>query len=110
MADRLREKIRETAQRPTNVTINEIERVVERLKDRYSVRIRRATHGVLIGVGNQRFMVNTHSPGSKQVKSYSVRQFIDAMVELGEYEGQDEEPQALHVTALYLDPQKGRGR
>jgi hypothetical protein len=37
-------------------------------------------------VGDQRFMVNTHNPGSKQVKSYSVDDFIDAMIELGWYE------------------------
>ena len=31
-------------------------------------------------------MVNSHSPGSKQIKAYSVDDFVDAMIELGWYE------------------------
>jgi hypothetical protein len=66
----VQEKIGEIAQRPKNVTLNEIEWDVERLSERYPVRIRRATHGLLIGIDIRRFMVNVHHPGSKQVKPY----------------------------------------
>jgi len=76
----VREKIREIAQRPRNVTLNEIEWVIDRLAERYPVRIRRA------GVGDRRFILNVHNPGSKQVKPYSVHDFIDVMIDLGEYE------------------------
>jgi hypothetical protein len=41
---------------------------------------------MLFRVDNQKFMVNAHNPGSKQVKGYSVDDFIDAMIELGWYE------------------------
>jgi hypothetical protein len=69
-----------------NVTLDEIQWVVNQLQEHYATAVRKARHGVLFRVGDQRFMVNTHNPGSKQVKSYSVDDFIDAMIELGWYE------------------------
>jgi len=65
----------------------DIKWVVDRLAEHgYRTSERRATHGSLFGVGRTRFMVNCHNPGSKQVKRYSVDDFVSAMVELGLYE------------------------
>jgi hypothetical protein len=87
--ERLRARIKEIAQRRNNVTIDEIEWVMGQFEGTYQVRRREARHGVLFGVGDTRFMVNCHNPGSKQVKSYSVDEFIDAMVELGWHDEDD---------------------
>jgi hypothetical protein len=84
--ERISEEIRDIAQRSKNVTLSDIERVVRKLEGQFPVVIRQARHGVLFRVGDQRFMVNPHNPGSKQVKEYSVHAFIDAMIELGLYE------------------------
>jgi hypothetical protein len=83
------EKIAEIAQRRKNTTATEIDWVVERLKEHgFNVRTPRKTrHGVLYGVGSQRFQICTHNPGSKQVKACYVDDFLDAMAELGLYEG-----------------------
>jgi len=89
LEERVKQTIREIAKRRNNVTLSEIEWVVGKLSGTYSVRRREARHGVLFGVGSQRFMVNYHNPGNKQVKSYSVDEFIDAMTELGLYEEEE---------------------
>ena len=80
--------IAEIAQRRNNVTSPEIDWVITQLKAHgFNVREPRKTrHGYLYGVGSQRFMVNCHNPGNKQVKTYSVDSFISAMIELGLYE------------------------
>ena len=53
----------------------------------FKVKKRDAKHGRLISIRSSfasvRFMVNHHNPGSKQVKTYSVKEFVDAMIELG---------------------------
>lgn len=88
MADpeKVKAKIRDIAGRRNNVTLDEIEWVVNQLGEFYPVGAREARHGKLFRVANQRFMVNSHNPGSKQVKPYSVDDFVDAMTELGWYE------------------------
>lgn len=68
------------------MTLDEIEWVVNQLEQFHSVASRPARHGTLFRVEDQKFMVNSHSPGSKQVKAYSVDDFVDAMIELGWYE------------------------
>jgi hypothetical protein len=84
---RIRAKISELAQRENNVTLSEIEWVADQLgQNGYEVKYRAARHGKLFRVGSQRFMVNYHNPGNTQVKAYSVRDFINAMIELGLYE------------------------
>ncbi len=50
---------------------------------------RQARHGFLYRVDNQRFMINSHNPGSKNVKQYSVDAFLDAMIELGLYDEEE---------------------
>jgi hypothetical protein len=86
LEERIRTTIRDIAQRRNNVTLDEIEWVVEKLSATYKIRRRKASHGFLFGVGSERFMVNQHNRGNKQVKRYSVDDFIDAMTELGLYE------------------------
>jgi hypothetical protein len=89
MADigNIKARISEIAQRGKNVAFSEIEWVVNQLgQHNYEVASRQARHGKLFRVGSQRFMINYHNPGSKQVKGYSVQDFIHAMTELGLYE------------------------
>jgi hypothetical protein len=82
--DRIKERIRDIADRKESVTLSEIKWVVDRLGEHhYRVTDRKATHGILFGVGSTRFMVNCHNKGSKQVKAYSVQDFATAMMELG---------------------------
>jgi hypothetical protein len=78
--------IRDIANRPKNVTFEEIEWVVNQLRQFYDVGARTAKHGTLFRVENHRFMVSGHNPGNKQVKKYCVEGFIAAMIELGIYE------------------------
>jgi hypothetical protein len=87
--ERLRACIQDIAQRRNNVTLSEIEWVMEKLSTTYNVRRREARHGVLFGIEDKRFMVNSHNPGSKQVKSYCVDEFVDVMTELGLYEEEE---------------------
>jgi len=88
MADeeQVRKPIAKIAERPNNTEMDEIERVINQLQQWYSTARRPTRHGVLFRVENRRFMVNCHNPGSKQVKVYSVEDFIDAMIDLGWYE------------------------
>lgn len=85
-AERIKRKISEIANRRRNVTAEEIEWVVNQLREYYQVSVRQATHGTLFTVGSRRFMICTHNPGSKQVKRDYVDSFIDEMIELGWYE------------------------
>ena len=85
--DKIKKRIAEIASSPKNVTLAEIEWVVDRLGEHgHRVTKRDATHGKLFSVGSQRFMVNHHNPGNTQAKPYSVKDFLNAMIELGLYE------------------------
>jgi hypothetical protein len=85
--EKIKERIGELAGRRSNVTLSEIEWVVKQLAGHgYRTSSRDAKHGKLFGVGTQRFMVNYHNPGNTQVKSYSLDNFLDAMIELGLYD------------------------
>ena len=86
LEERLRKSIQDIAQRRNNVTLDEIESVMQKLGAIYKTRRRDARHGVLFGIEDHRFMVSGHNPGSKQVKSYCVDAFIDVMGHLGLYE------------------------
>ena len=84
---KIRERIQDLVERKENVTLSEIQWVVDRLSEHgYRTTDRRATHGKLFGVGSTRFMVNCHDRGNKQVKSYSVQDFANAMIHLKLYE------------------------
>lgn len=89
--DRVKAAIEDIAQRRNNVTLNQIEWVIQQLASAHKTRRREARHGVLFGVDHHRFMVNCHNPGSKQVKGYSVDSFLDVMAELGLYEEKTKE-------------------
>ena len=82
-AAKIRERIAQIAQRRRNATFDEIHWVVKQIGGEV---VRKTRHGYLFRVGSRRFMVNAHNPGSKQVKGYSVNDFLDAMRDLGWYE------------------------
>jgi hypothetical protein len=83
--EKVRQTIANIAGRRRNVTVPEIEWVMEQLRTLgFNLRDARKTrHGVLYGVESVRFQVCTHHPGSRQVKPCYVDDFVDAMTELG---------------------------
>ena len=84
--DKIKETIRGIAGRRKNTTFDEIGWIMNQLKQFYDVDSRKTRHGVLFRVGNRRFAVCTHNPGSGQVKPAYVDEFIDAMTDLGLYD------------------------
>jgi hypothetical protein len=85
--DKVKEAIRGLAHRTANVEIEELIGIVESLGPLgYSVRVRKANHGALLAIDDQRVNVCFHNRGSKQLKPVYVRQFLRAMIELGLYE------------------------
>jgi hypothetical protein len=88
MADleKIKERIRDIDQRRQNVVPSEITWVVNNLANcGYDVKAKDARHGTLFQVNEQTFMVNHHT-GNKQVRAYSVKDFISAMIELDLYD------------------------
>jgi len=83
---KIKETISEIAVRRKNTSFNEIGWVIDQLKQFYDVDSRKTRHGVLFRVGDRRFSVCTHNPGSGQVKAVYVDEFIDAMTDLGLYD------------------------
>jgi len=84
---KIKDRIQQLVERKQNVTLSEIQWVVDRLGEHgYRTTERKATHGKLFGVGSTRFLVNCHNRGNKQVKPYSVQDFATAMIQLGLYE------------------------
>jgi hypothetical protein len=84
--DKIKEIISGIAVRRKNTSFNEIGWVMDQLKQFYDVDSRKTRHGVLFRVGDRRFSVCTHNPGSGQVKAVYVDEFIDAMTDLGLYD------------------------
>lgn len=85
--EKVKERIREIARSRKNVTLEEIEWVVNQFEGIYDVHARDTSgHGCVFRVGDQQFSVCKHHRGSKQVKACYVDAFIDAMTELGWYE------------------------
>jgi len=84
----IKERIRELAGRRRNVRHSEIEWVVNQLRlNGYDTGSRTNGHQTLFRVGTRRFGVATHNPGSKQVKACYVDEFVDAMTDIGLYDG-----------------------
>lgn len=89
---RLRERICELAGRRKNVTLAEIEWVMNQLdRSGYDVSSRKTLHAHLYVVGDgvagkARFAVCPHNRGAKQLKSCYVDEFLNAMAKLGLYE------------------------
>jgi len=89
MADiqQIRDRIRELAQSPKNVSLSDLEAIVNQLgQNGYRTRIRKSTHGQLLSINTQRINVCFHNRGSGQLKACYVKQFIRAMIELGLYD------------------------
>lgn len=86
--DKIKDSIREIAGRPKNVTFSEIRQVMEQLKEHgFTVRSRQAgDHATLFHINDQVFSICTHNPGSKQLKPHYVKEFVNAMIELGLYD------------------------
>lgn len=76
------------AARPKAVTFSEIKRVVDQLKTNgYSARYYEAKETWVFYVGGEKFTVCDHHRGSQHVKSFYVKKFLGAMINLGLYEG-----------------------
>jgi hypothetical protein len=90
MADlkQIEKRIRELAGRRRNVKLGEIEWVVKHLGlNGYDTGSRTNALQTIFWVGTLKFGVCSHNPGSKQVKACYVDEFIDAMIEIGLYDG-----------------------
>jgi hypothetical protein len=86
---KIREKIEEIAGRRRNVTLRDIEWVVNRLSEFHEASVRDSDSGnvKLFRVGGTKpFPICTHNPGSKQIKPVYVDVFLDRMAELGWYD------------------------
>ncbi len=89
MADikQIRERIKELAQRRKNVELSEIQWVVNQLESNgYVVSERSNEHNTIFKVSGRRFGICHHNPGSKQIKSCYVKEFLNAMEDVGLYE------------------------
>jgi hypothetical protein len=85
---KIRDRIREMAGRPNGVELAEIEWVVKQLEVLgHRTSSRRNSHQVLFNVDGRRFGVCSHNPRSNQIKACYVKEFLDAMEDLGLYEG-----------------------
>ncbi len=91
MADieRVRQDIKDIANRPKAVRFEEIERIVNQLEALgHSVKSRttKGGHSWIFRVDDQLFSISTHNPGSSQIKVAYVKAFLEAMINLGLYE------------------------
>jgi hypothetical protein len=85
-AEKIKKVISEIAGRKQNVTLAEIERVMNQLKDHCSVTLKQNVHQRLYSIDGVRFSICPHHPGGKQVKAVYVKEFLRAMSETGWYE------------------------
>lgn len=82
--ERIKEAIRDVADRPRSVALDELKRIVDQLQMAgYSARYRRGTKHWVFYVGGEIITVSDHNPGSSQLKPVYVRKFLGAMIELG---------------------------
>ena len=85
--NKIKNRIRDIADRRHNVRLAEIEWVVRQLGlNGYNTNARDNGHSTLFRVNNRRFGVCSHNPGGAQVKACYVDEFIAAMIDLGLYE------------------------
>jgi hypothetical protein len=83
---KIRSAIREIAGRKKNVTLAEIERLMNQLKEHAVVTSVENDHQRIYSIDGVRFGICTHHPGSKQIKSAYVKEFLRVMSETGWYE------------------------
>ena len=80
-------RIGELAQRQNNVELSDIQWIVNQLGENgYAVSERKNDHNTMFSVKGRRFGVCHHNRGSKQIKARYVREFLDAMSDLGLYD------------------------
>ncbi len=85
--EQIKARIREIAGRRKNVTLAEIEWVVNQLgRNGYEVSSRNNGHQTLFRVSNHRFGICSHNPGGRQVKSCYVDRFLTVMIDLELYD------------------------
>jgi hypothetical protein len=84
--EKIKDRIREIAGRPNNVTTSDIEWVMNRLEDFAPVQVTGNVHQRLYVFEGLRFSVCPHIKGSKQLKRVYVKNFLQVMIETGWYE------------------------
>jgi hypothetical protein len=84
--EKIRARIREIGDSPKNVTLADIEWVMERLKQYGDVDESNNEHQKLFHFGGESFGICTHRKGSKQLKPAYVKNFLNAMIKTGWYE------------------------
>lgn len=84
--EKIRLYIREIAGRRQNVTLTEIEWVVNQLKGHCTVSVVANDHQRVYSIDGIRFGVCTHRSGGKQIKAVYVKEFLRVMTETGWYE------------------------
>ena len=84
---KIRERICELAKRKKNVRLGDIEWVVNNLAlNGYKTRKARNEHQVIFTVEGTKLGVCTHHTGRSQVKPVYVKEFLNAMIDLGLYD------------------------
>lgn len=87
-AEHIKHDIADIAGRPKAVTFAEIERIVKQLKGLgYSEKHYKGNETWVFYVGGEKFTVCDHHRGSQHIKSFYVKKFLGAMMNLGLYEG-----------------------
>jgi hypothetical protein len=84
--EKIRHAIREIACRKRNVTLDDIEWVMNQLKAFADVNVRENDHQRMYSFQGSRFGVCTHHPGSRQVNVAYVKGFLAAMADTGWFE------------------------
>lgn len=85
-AEKIRFRIREIASRPRNVTLGDIEWVMNQLAEFEEVEVVGNEHRKAWSLGGCTFSVCTHHRGAKQIKPVYVKSFLNAMIGTGWYE------------------------
>jgi hypothetical protein len=84
---KIKARIQELAGRPRNVRLSEIEWVVKNLGlNGFQTRAASNVHQTVFTVNGKKFGVCTHLGGSSQLRPEYVRQFLNAMIDLGLYD------------------------
>jgi hypothetical protein len=85
-AEKIKAKILEIAARPNNVTLADIEWVMNQLRQFGEVDLSENVHRKVWCFDGALFSVCPHHKGSKQLKRAYVREFLNAMIRTGWYE------------------------
>ena len=80
--EQLKAEIAEIANRPKNVTFEEVDRILRQLSE---MPPRKTKHGYLYNIPGckRRLMINRHSDGRNKIPRYCVVDFLERMDELG---------------------------